>query len=79
MVKTKITGWHHRKIYFAGYKGTPAAKERTGPKIVKTTEIPRSPIIFNEIANRDDDKKTYEWIELRNVSDGEFQPQKLAN
>ena len=32
------------------------------------TDIPSSPIIINEVANRDDVNNQYEWIELRNVS-----------
>ena len=36
------------------------------------TDVPASPIIINEVANRDDVNNQYEWIELRNVSDGEI-------
>ena len=35
------------------------------------TDIPASPIIINEVANRDDANSQYEWIELKNVSDAE--------
>ena len=58
-------------VYLAGYKGTPGKAERTGPKVFTKTDLPLSPIIFNEIANRSDTDKAYEWIELRNVSDAE--------
>ena len=33
-------------------------------------DVPASPVIFNEIANRADSHSRYEWIELRNVTDG---------
>ena len=57
--------------YYAGHKGTPGAGERAGVKVLTATSIPRSPVIFNEIANRGSGNTAYEWIELRNVSDGE--------
>ena len=52
------------------FRGSPArsnAIPAPGP-ITKTT-VTRSPVIFNEIANRRD--QSLEWIELRNVTDAE--------
>ena len=57
------------EVYLAIHKGTPGAEERAGTKVLETTTIPRSPVIFNEIANRGAGNTAYEWIELRNVSD----------
>ena len=57
------------QVSFANHKGTPGKKERAGTKIFTTTTIPRSPVIFNEIANLS--AADNEWIELRNVSDAE--------
>ena len=34
----------------------------------KASVVPSSPVIFNEIANRSNADKAYEWIELRNVT-----------
>ena len=34
-------------------------------------DVPASPVIINEVANRLDSHKVYEWIELRNVTDSE--------
>ena len=59
------------EVYLALHKGTPGALERAGTKVLTTTTIPRSPVIFNEIANRGAGNTAYEWIELRNVSDAE--------
>ncbi len=33
--------------------------------------VPASPVIINEVANRLNSSKSYEWIELRNVTDSE--------
>ena len=57
--------------YYADHKGTPGAGEQGGVAVLTTTTIPRSPVIFNEIANRGSGNTAYEWIELRNVSDAE--------
>ena len=63
--------WHtSSQVSYANHKGTPGKKERAGATTFTATTIPRSPIIFNEIANRNANNKAYEWIELRNVTDG---------
>jgi hypothetical protein len=59
------------QIYLSDHKGSPAAKERPGTRIFAATALDRTPVIFNEIANRGDGLSGYEWIELRNVSDAE--------
>ena len=52
------------------FRGTPGRSNilKPGGPVVKTP-VPRSPVIFNEIANRSDGE--LEWIELRNVTDAE--------
>ena len=54
--------------------GTPGRVNKFKPEeaIVRdaTQNVPASPIIINEVANRDDANNKYEWIELRNVSNG---------
>ena len=62
--------------YLAGHKGTPGAKERSTAVTVKPTEFSIGGLIFNEISNRKDADKAYEWIELRNKSGGEINPKK---
>ena len=59
------------QVSYSNHKGTPGKAERAGTRTFTTTTIPRSPIIFNEISNRNKANRAYEWIELRNVSDGE--------
>ena len=52
------------------FKGTPGRSNTispAGPPV--RTNVPNSPVIFNEVANRRD--QTLEWIELKNVSTGE--------
>ena len=56
------------EYYYTGHKGTPGTGKRVGVTVLETTTIPRSPVIFNEIANRGAGNTAYEWIELRNVS-----------
>ena len=56
--------------------GTPARPNRLmyaapGSDVAKATQVPRSPVIFNEIANRINANRYYEWIELRNVTASE--------
>ncbi len=46
--------------------GLPKPSTRAG-----TTNVPSSPVIINEVANRDNSNAKYEWIELRNVTDSE--------
>ena len=46
--------------------GLPKPSTRAG-----TTNVPSSPVIINEVANRDSANAKYEWIELRNVTDNE--------
>ncbi|MDE0088474.1 MAG: lamin tail domain-containing protein [Candidatus Poribacteria bacterium] len=54
--------------------GTPGRVNTFSPERATTrdtrTDVPASPIIINEIANRDDEHNQYEWIELKNVSNG---------
>ena len=35
------------------------------------TQVPSSPVVINEVANRGSGNEQYEWIELRNVTDNE--------
>ena len=35
------------------------------------TDVPASPLIINEVANRNNENNQYEWIELKNVSDAD--------
>ena len=62
-----------KKVY--EYIGTPG-RENTfspagGPITRDTrTNVPSSPVIFNEIGNRSSANSAYEWIELRNVTNG---------
>ncbi|MYG00221.1 lamin tail domain-containing protein [Candidatus Poribacteria bacterium] len=46
--------------------GLPRPSTRAG-----TTNVPSSPVIINEVANRSDGDRQYEWIELRNVTGNE--------
>ena len=62
--------------YLAGHKGTPGAKERATAVTVSPTEFDVGGLIFNEISNRENADKAYEWIELRNKSGGEINPKK---
>ena len=62
--------------YLAGHKGTPGAKERSTAVTVSPTEFDVGGLIFNEISNRKNADKAYEWIELRNKSGGEINPKK---
>ena len=62
--------------YLAGHKGTPGAKERSTAVTVSPTEFDVGGLIFNEISNRENADKAYEWIELRNKSGGEINPKK---
>ena len=51
------------------FKGTPGRSNTISPPVAPTrTNVPNSPIIFNEIANRKDQEHELEWIELKNVS-----------
>ena len=59
------------EVYFALHKGTPGKFERSGVGTIGATSFNVGPIIFNEIANRNNSDKAYEWIELRNKSGGE--------
>ena len=56
------------ELYATNHRGTPGQIERTEVHVIGTTNVPRSPIIFNEIGHHSDPR--YEWIELRNVSGG---------
>ena len=54
--------------------GTPARKNTLtagGPGVTNRSNVPHSPVIFNEIANRTNTNRYYEWIELRNVTASE--------
>ncbi|MCY3744528.1 MAG: lamin tail domain-containing protein [Candidatus Poribacteria bacterium] len=57
------------ELYKPNHKGTPGMKERPNFGGVTPTPANRGPVIFNEISNNDN--PAYEWIELRNVTDGE--------
>ena len=50
-------------VYRAGYKGTPGASERTGPKGFSASTVSLD-VILSEVANRKTADKAYEWIEL---------------
>ena len=51
------------------FKGTPGRSNTIPTASAPTrTNVPNSPIIFNEIANRKDQEHELEWIELKNVS-----------
>ena len=62
------------ETYLANHKGTPGAKERSQIGTVNPTEFNVGALIFNEISNRSDADKAYEWIEIRNKSGGEVNP-----
>ena len=52
------------------FVGTPGRNNKPGVSTpILRTNVPKNSIVFNEIANRRD--QTLEWIELKNVSDGE--------
>ena len=69
--------WATSTVYYlAGHKGTPGAKERSTAVTVSATEFDVGGLIFNEISNRTNADKAYEWIELRNKSGGEINPKK---
>ncbi len=57
------------------FLGTPGRVNTFSPERALVTDsrqdVPASPIIVNEVANRLDVNNKYEWIELRNVSDGD--------
>ena len=58
------------------YVGTPGRvnsfSAETQPHIRATRrDVPASPVIINEVSNRLTSSKDYEWIELRNVTNGE--------
>ena len=65
--KTEGTNLGHwiasTNTYLAGYKGTPGAAERTGPKRFSASGVSLD-IVFNEVANHSNAK--YEWFELLN-------------
>ena len=59
------------------YKGTPGQvnsfKPQTQPNLKDArTNVPSNGIVINEVANRSDSDKAYEWIELYNASGGEI-------
>ena len=58
------------EVYLAGHKGTPGSSERSAVGTIGATGFTVGAVIFNEIANRDNANKAYEWIELRNKSGG---------
>ena len=57
------------------FLGTPGRVNTFSPERAQVKDarqdVPAKPIIVNEVANRDDVNNKYEWIELRNVSDGD--------
>ena len=58
------------EIYLSGHKGTPGTSERGAVGTIGATGFTVGAVIFNEIANRDNANRAYEWIELRNRSGG---------
>ncbi len=58
--------------YVTQYLGTPGRVNTFSPERADVragrTNVPSNTVIFNEVANRHNE--AYEWIELRNVSDG---------
>ncbi len=58
------------------YLGTPGHPNTRAPASHITrnarTSVPSNTVIINEVANRNDVHKAYEWIELRNVSTAEI-------
>ena len=59
------------------YKGTPGQvnsfKPVTQPNLKNArTNVPSNGIVINEVGNRSEADKAYEWIELRNASGGEI-------
>ena len=56
------------QVYHPNHYGTPGRGEPQGPVVIGTTNVPRSPMIINEISNNAN--PAYEWIELKNVSGG---------
>ena len=59
------------QVYLSGHLGTPGTSERGAVGTIGATSFTVGNIIFNEIANRADANKDYEWIELRNKGTGE--------
>ena len=61
-------------IIVADYVGTPGNRNNfTGVTLLTPdgrTSVPANRIVFNEVANRSNANKAYEWIELRNVTGG---------
>ena len=54
------------------WKGTPGRSNTISPTGAPTrTNVPNSPVIFNEVANLRNTDQKFEWIELKNVSGGE--------
>ena len=51
---------------FMGSPGRNNSFSAPGP--ITRTDVKHSPVIFNEIANRTNSNRYYEWIELRNVT-----------
>ena len=70
--KTEGTNLGHwsasTNTYLVGYKGTPGAAERTGPKHFSASAVSLD-VVFNEVANHSN--PDYEWFELFNP-DGEI-------
>ena len=56
------------QLYKPNHRGTPGMGQAANVPTITATNANRSPIIFNEIGNHSN--PDYEWIELRNVSDG---------
>ena len=59
------------EVYLSGHRGTPGTSERDFIGTIGSTGFTVGNVIFNEIANRDNANRAYEWIELRNKSGGE--------
>ena len=62
------------ETYLANHRGTPGAKERSQVGTLAATSFNVGALIFNEISNRSNADKAYEWIEIRNKSGGEVNP-----
>ncbi len=53
------------QVYLANHKGTPGKVERTGVASFTTKGFTLGDVRINEVGNRNDANKAYEWIELK--------------
>ena len=69
MVRVKAAGRLPQKLMGLRLRGTPGKKHFVGFTASAVDSIAHKPILINEIGNNTND--AYDWIELKNVSDGE--------